>query len=376
MTQEVRRRVRCLAALGAVACLSILALAADAGAYIYWANININRTIGRANLDGTGVNQSFVTVTHTPDQRPCGVAVDDGHIYWGNFARFDPQFTIDSSIGRANLDGSGANQSFITGAHGPCGVAVADGHIYWANYGGIGFSPGTTIGRANLDGSGVNQSFITGANAPCGVAVNAANVYWANSGWTPSYAFGTTIGRANLDGSGANQSFITGAGGPSGLALDANHLYWTNSGFPPSSVGRANLDGSGVDQSFVNASANPNGVAVDAGAPSNGFAFGKTKLNKDRGIAYLRVKVPGSGKVTLRGKGIKPVKRQGAARSGGIAKPVKEAGTVKLKVEAKGKARVKLLRTGKATVVAKVTFDPDGADPSTQKRKVTLRRRT
>ncbi|MBI3660071.1 hypothetical protein HY230_06330 [Candidatus Acetothermia bacterium] len=38
-------------------------------------------------------------------------------------------------------------------------------HIYWANR-----NTGT-IGRANLDGTGVNQSFITGASIPFGVAV-------------------------------------------------------------------------------------------------------------------------------------------------------------------------------------------------------------
>ena len=39
--------------------------------------------------------------------------------------------------------------------------------VYWANNG------GGTIGRAGLDGTGVNQSFIAGASGPCGVAVDA-----------------------------------------------------------------------------------------------------------------------------------------------------------------------------------------------------------
>ena len=38
-------------------------------------------------------------------------------------------------------------------------MAVDGQHIYWTNADG-------TIGRANLDGSGVNQSFITGASDP------------------------------------------------------------------------------------------------------------------------------------------------------------------------------------------------------------------
>jgi Low-density lipoprotein receptor repeat class B len=43
----------------------------------------------------------------------------------------------------------------------------ADAFVYWAN----GFTG--TIRRANLDGSGVDQSFITGASDPAGVAVDA-----------------------------------------------------------------------------------------------------------------------------------------------------------------------------------------------------------
>ena len=39
--------------------------------------------------------------------------------------------------------------------------------VYWAD------NKGTTIGSANLDGTGVNQSFITGGANPCGVAVDA-----------------------------------------------------------------------------------------------------------------------------------------------------------------------------------------------------------
>src|SRR3954447_14063359 len=59
------------AALGLAALLvATLALAARADAFVYWTNFN--GTIGRANLDGTGVDQSFITGA----SRPTGVAVD------------------------------------------------------------------------------------------------------------------------------------------------------------------------------------------------------------------------------------------------------------------------------------------------------------
>src|SRR5436190_846943 len=70
-----------------VALLALLALvgasAPGAEAFVYWANQN--GTIGRANLDGTGVNQRFITGTTTSEnQAAAGIAVDAAHIYWTN----------------------------------------------------------------------------------------------------------------------------------------------------------------------------------------------------------------------------------------------------------------------------------------------------
>jgi virginiamycin B lyase len=127
--------------------------------YIYWADSNQN-TLARADTaTGSGATQ-FITGLNDPR----GVALSGRFIYWAD--------DLDNgTIGRANLDGSGVNNSFITGARGPCGVTIAGGYIYWANsgYGAI----GTTIGRAKLDGSGATERYITGASSPCGVAVNA-----------------------------------------------------------------------------------------------------------------------------------------------------------------------------------------------------------
>ena len=215
-----------------------LALAARAEGFVYWADVD-RGTIGRADLDGTGVDQSFINTASSP----LGVAVDSGHVYWTHLG----------AIGRANLDGSGVDRSFIAIPSGSFGLAVDAGHVYWTNFA----SPGT-IGRANLDGSGVDQSFISIPNGAWGVAVDAGHVYWADA-----YSFPPgTIGRANLDGTGVDQSFISGAQGPFGVAVDAAHVYWANGNFP-GSIGRADLDGSGVDQSFISGASYPFGVAVD-----------------------------------------------------------------------------------------------------------------
>ena len=61
---------------------------------------------------------------------------------------------------------SGVSPNFITGASEPEGIAVDYNHVYWANYYDCSNNQtqsgcaGGTIGRANLDGSGVNQSFL------------------------------------------------------------------------------------------------------------------------------------------------------------------------------------------------------------------------
>src|SRR5436309_15265364 len=91
-----------------------------------------------------------------------GVAVDGADVDWA----VEWSGEGSGTIGRANLDGTGVNQSFITGGKiTPTGVAVDGAHVYWANY------VGNTIGRADGDGTGVNQSCIA-ANSPLGVAVD------------------------------------------------------------------------------------------------------------------------------------------------------------------------------------------------------------
>jgi sugar lactone lactonase YvrE len=211
------------------------------GSHIYWANPVAN-TIGRANLDGTGVEQAFITGANKPQ----ALAVDASHIYWSNAGAGREE---EGTIARANLDGSGAEQSFITGASDPEGLAVDATHLYWAN------AAANTIARANLDGSGGEQSFISAGGSPSGLAVDSAHVYWT----IPSEG---SIGRAALAGGEEEPSFITGAVDPEGLAVDSAHLYWANAA--AGTIARANLDGSGADESFITGASKPEGVAVDA----------------------------------------------------------------------------------------------------------------
>ena len=76
---------------------------------------------------------------------PVGIAVDGAHLYWSE--------TESGTIGRANLDGSGVDEGLLTGLAGPVEVAVDANHIYWTN------NSANTVGRAALDGSGAIRPY-------------------------------------------------------------------------------------------------------------------------------------------------------------------------------------------------------------------------
>ena len=214
------------------ALLLLLAMPAAAQPYVYWANYG-SAAIGRAGLDGTGSNASFISGAGMP----VGVAADGNYVYW----------TGANTISRAHLDGSNVNASFVGGTGFGYAVAVSNSHIYWAS--------GNNIGRADLDGSNANTSFITGLNSATGVAINGTHIYWADNN-------GNTIGRANLDGTAVMLNLITTPVSPYHVAVDGNYVYWTNYS-TNTSIGRANLDGTGANQSFIALSNYCAGVDTD-----------------------------------------------------------------------------------------------------------------
>ena len=180
-------------------------VAVDAS-HVYWTDDF--HTIGRANLDGTNVNRAFISGVS-----PGSVAVDASHIYWTNYDA--------DTIGRANLDGTNVNQAFISGVS-PGSVAVDASHIYWLaappptttpGPGGyvITYYPGS-IGRANLDGTSVEQSFISGLNGSqnmTAVVTDVDHVYWGQYSFTrQGDVYDSRIGRADIDGTNVDQDFV------------------------------------------------------------------------------------------------------------------------------------------------------------------------
>jgi sugar lactone lactonase YvrE len=210
-------------------------------------------TIGRARLDGTGANGHFVV----GGKAPAGIAVDGRYVYWANYGS--------DTIMRAKLDGSEIDRRFITGVELTIGVAVDSKHVYWTN---SGLAPNSgTIGRANLDGSGVDQQFIRAGDSPVGLAVDGGHVYWTHRDWNPKSGLSSTwIGRANLDGSRVDLHFVATSNTVTGVAVNGAYVYWSNSG--EDAIGRAKLDGTGVEQRCITPRSVPlenvpEGLAVD-----------------------------------------------------------------------------------------------------------------
>lgn len=100
-------------------------------------------------------------------------------------------------------------------------------------------------------------------------------------------------------------------------------------------------------------------------AVKNNFAFGKLKLNRKRGIATLRVRTAGPGRVVL---------RPGAVRKS-AARATARKRVVVLKVRPKAKVKRKLRRRGRAKVRIRVTFAPQGGKARTKARAITLRQK-
>lgn len=228
-------------------CILLLALplagAAPAHAFVYWA-VPQSNTIGRANNDGSGANDAFI---HT-GAGPVAVAVDASHIYWAD--------EKDNSIGRANIDGSGVNNSFITGIEEPAGVAVNNSFVYWSSL------KANRIGLANLDGSGFVSKLVE-AESPCGIALDSGHVYWGSDSLGPQH-----IGRASLAGKEAAPAWVTiNAPGPCGVAVNSANVFWAGVGFlypTNTTIGRVSINTPGSpDNSFIGDASGPCGLALD-----------------------------------------------------------------------------------------------------------------
>jgi hypothetical protein len=279
-SHPLRRRVIVTILVAALlAALALLIAPPHAhGNFVYWANNANPGSIGRAKINGTGANNNLIAGLNEPE----AVAVDSKFVYWAETNR----------IGRANLDGSGANPNFITtGVSGGFGLAVtANSGIYWINH----IAGDDAVGHANTDGSNpVGDFFITGSVDVCGLSADQSFVYWLNTSGA------LRIGRAAPNGSGPDPNFVTVASAGCGVAVDPSFLYFETG----NSIGRVPVAGGTPSADFVpaaSAGTDPCGVAVNsqyvfwgnlAGSPGANF-IGRANIN---GNAPNPTLVPGAG---------------------------------------------------------------------------------
>jgi hypothetical protein len=212
-------------------------LAVD-GQSIYWAAGN---TIQKGRLDlgdiGETPDNAFLTDVSSQYQHAFvqDLAVSGDHIYWLAYDSTPPGY---GSIGRANLDGSGVQRDLIAGAFSapfPGNVQsysldVDGSHIYRSAI----FTtccPGLTyhIVRSNLDGSG-QEDFIPYGGGD--VAVDGEHIFWAG---------GSGIGRASINGEGADPLF-SGLYPGFSLEVHGSYLYFPG----PNGLTRLSVDGTQV----------------------------------------------------------------------------------------------------------------------------------
>ena len=108
-----------------------------------------------------GTATSFVTLTNG-SETATGFTVASGYLYWTDLN----SLTVTAAVDRVPLSG-GAYVTLIPGLKLPEGVASDGTYIYWTD------TSTQTIGRARLDGSQANMSFISDPGGPSGLAVDA-----------------------------------------------------------------------------------------------------------------------------------------------------------------------------------------------------------
>ena len=138
-------------------------------------------------------------------------------------------------------------------------VGAAQAFIYWGQEQPYGMG----IGRAGLDGSGADNGYIPGPGGTYaftrGVAADGTDVYWGNNNPHSTTGFAPpVIGRRHLADSSDNQAFTAVTGqSVTGMAMSGGYIYYTSNSQDTSEVGRTpSIGGQQLSRSLLS-SANP-----------------------------------------------------------------------------------------------------------------------
>ncbi len=167
------------------------------GTYLYY-GFEFAQKIGRMNMDGTGANDNWVSLTGTTGLYAAWMTINNGVLYFGggNNANATKVGSVPTSGGSPTL--------LYTDSNAIAGIATDGTYLYWVHY-----SSGN-LSRSLLDGSNVAVNFVTG------LGTNVWDVeYWNNYIYVNA---NTTVAKVKSDGTGLQTSYITGVG-DRGLAI-------------------------------------------------------------------------------------------------------------------------------------------------------------
>jgi hypothetical protein len=258
--------------------------------------------------------------------------------------------TVSKSAGPASLDA----RLLVAGGGGGGGGNTPDGATAGGTGGGAtpsGFGAAGATGGGSGGGAGGAGGTLNGAGG------NGSGGQGGAGGSGAPAGSGGGGGGGSFGGGGASAGgSSSGAGGGGGAGSSSFAATATNKSIKAGSSGTPTLT-----------------ITYGSGGDNGGLKLGKVKKNKKKGTALLSVTVPGSGTLSIGGKGVVK-KRSALARvPAPLAKKVPEAGTYKLKVKAKGNKLEKLDDTGKVKVKAVVTFDPTSGETVSASKKIKLK---
>jgi hypothetical protein len=175
---------------------------------------------------------------------PVGLVVDEGRVYWSNFAGG----TIGAGSVRSVAKEGGVVSLVATELTGPTYLAASDESLFWTTGG-----AGTVQTTPKSGGNIVNLA--TGISAPFGIAFAGGTVYFG----------GTSVLYAVSPAGGPVTTLASGQSTVLGLGVDGEWLYWANGAFgnPNSTVMRVRINGSAAPEVFAANQTRPTAIAFD-----------------------------------------------------------------------------------------------------------------
>lgn len=307
--------------------------------FIYWTQGDAtNGSIGRANLNGSTPNQLFIPHEAGVGD-PSGIAVTPSSVYWQHDG---------NRIGRANIDGTGVDPDFITTSSTACGLTADSSFLYFLGSG------GTQIGRAALDGSSVTPDFASIPEAFCGLSADYNYLYWGSDGGNTIGA--VPVGGGAPD-PGYLEAGTMG-GGPSGVAVNSQFIFWGNydtGAIARAAINGSAAKPGFIPDAGVTGPPDPSQLTA---APANKITVDFVADNRKRGTATIQARVPSPGVVTMDEADSAPDNGASAASVEQVSIELPRAEIFELTVRPTGKTarklRKRVLKRGKGRVAASV----------------------